>query len=257
MTNEIKIFENVEFGKVRVIMIDGKPWFSAKDIASALGYKNPLEAVRNYCKRGERFSHPSNGGMQKMLFIPESDVYRLIIKSKLPAAEKFETWVMEEVLPSLRETGNYSLNDNFPNLPKTFSEALRALADEVEKNEALEKEISLMKPKAEYFDKLVDAKLLTNFRDTAKEFKIGQKQFINWLISKRYIYRDKSNKLKPYMQYVPSLFEVKEWKSNSSSATGTQTMITPKGREMFRLLVESENLKALPSQKVLDFSEDV
>lgn len=95
----------------------------------------------------------------------------------------------------------------------------------------------IMKPKAEYFDELVDRKLLTNFRDTAKELHIGQKEFIQFLIDHKYVYRDQRGKLKPYMPYVEDgLFELKEFTNTKTGFTDTQALITPKGKETFRLL---------------------
>lgn len=95
-----------------------------------------------------------------------------------------------------------------------------------------------MQPKAEYFDELVDRNLLTNFRDTAKELKVKEKIFITSLIDRRYIYRDKKGRLKPYADKNNGLFEIKEAKNEKSGWVGTQTLITPKGRETFRLLLK-------------------
>lgn len=98
--------------------------------------------------------------------------------------------------------------------------------------------IAIMKPKADYFDALVDRNLLTNFRDTAKELQIGERAFIAWMLEKRYVYRDTRGKLKPYAQYVPELFNLKEWERNEKA--DVQTLVTPKGRETFRLLLRAE-----------------
>jgi anti-repressor protein len=125
---------------------------------------------------------------------------------------------------------------NLPKLPQTYKEALIALVEEIEKNEQLELENKKMKPKADYFDGLVDRNLLTNFRDTAKELKVKQKEFINWLIENKYVYRDSKNQLRPYADHTPDLFEIKEWKRDSK--VGVQTLITPKGRETFKLLMK-------------------
>ena len=101
----------------------------------------------------------------------------------------------------------------------------------------LEKKVEEQAPKADYFDKLVDRNLLTNFRDTAKEFKVGQKFFINFLLDNKYIFRDRKNKLKPYQNHIDSgLFELKEFVRGEH--TDVQTLITPKGRETFKLLLE-------------------
>ncbi|WP_127837212.1 antA/AntB antirepressor family protein [Clostridium prolinivorans] len=97
---------------------------------------------------------------------------------------------------------------------------------------------AVMQPKADYFDELVDRNLLTNFRDTAKELKIKEKDFIKFLIDKKYIYRDKKGKIKPYADKNNGLFEIKEAKNEKTGWAGTQTLITPKGRETFRLLIK-------------------
>lgn len=125
-----------------------------------------------------------------------------------------------------------------PSLPdfNNPAEAARAWADQYEKNQKLLAENTVMKPKAEYFDCLVDRNLLTNFRTTAKEFHIKQKQFINWLLEKKFIYRDQKGNLQPYSQHA-DYFHVKDSKSQTGKWAGTQTLITPKGKEAFRLLL--------------------
>ncbi len=99
--NELKVFESEEFGQVRMVEIDGKPYFVAKDVAKALGYSNPRDAISRHCKGVVKRDSFKEGG-QEIALIPEGDIYRLIIKSKLPTAEKFERWVFDEVLPSIR-----------------------------------------------------------------------------------------------------------------------------------------------------------
>lgn len=119
----------------------------------------------------------------------------------------------------------------------------RALSIANERVKALQLSVSqltvdnqIMQPKAEYFDELVDRRLLTNFRDTAKELHIGQKEFIQFLLDRKYVYRDRKSKLKPYMPYVEDgLFELKEFTNTKTGFTDTQTFITPKGKETFRL----------------------
>ncbi len=108
--NELRIFSREEFGDIRTLLIDGKPYFCASDIARALGYANPNKAVNNHCRAITKCSTPISGKIQQINFIPEGDVYRLIMKSKLPTAEKFESWVMDEVLPTIRKTGGYINN---------------------------------------------------------------------------------------------------------------------------------------------------
>lgn len=106
--NEIKIFDNAEFGAVRTLeTADGKVMFCGADVAKALGYVRPNDAISAHCKGAVKCRTLTNGGYQEMNFIPEGDVYRLITHSKLPNAERFETWVFDEVLPTIRKYGGY------------------------------------------------------------------------------------------------------------------------------------------------------
>lgn len=105
--NELQIFNSGEFGEIRTIEIDGKPYFVGADVAKALGYNNPRDAVSRHCKGVVKRDTPTSSGIQSMSYINEGDLYRLIMKSKLPSAEKFESWVMDEVLPTIRKTGSY------------------------------------------------------------------------------------------------------------------------------------------------------
>lgn len=114
-------FENGEFGKIRTLEVAGKPYFVAKDIATALGYAIPSKAINTHCKGVSRMEVPTNGGVQEMLVIPEGDVYRLIIKSKLPKAQEFEEWVMDVVLPQIRKTGGYIPVDEDEKVRNTVS----------------------------------------------------------------------------------------------------------------------------------------
>ena len=183
-----------------------------------------------------------------MNFIPEGDIYRLAAKSELPGAEEFEIWIFDEVLPSIRRNGGYIYGQENMTPEELMAKALmvaqKTLADREARisaleiaNSALTVETQVMKPKADYFDELVDRNLLTNFRETAKQLEVRERDFIQFLLNKKYIYRDKRGKLMPYAQHVDSgLFEVKECFNEKTQWSGTQTMVTPKGRETFRLL---------------------
>lgn len=113
--NELKVFENVEFGKVRVVLINDKPYMCASDVAKALGYVKPNNAINTKCKYAlkQGIPHPQNKDKEIIMdFIPESDIYRLIFGSKLESATKFQDWVFEEVLPTIRKTGGYINNSD-------------------------------------------------------------------------------------------------------------------------------------------------
>lgn len=239
--NELMIFNNPEFGEVRTLEENGAVLFCGSDVARALGYAKPQNAIATHCKGALKRGIPTNGGEQEMLFIPESDLYRLVFSSKLPTAEKFTDWVTEEVLPSIRRNGGYIAGQESMTPEELMAAALIMANKTIENQKArlssLTVENQIMKPKADYFDELVDRNLLTNFRDTAKQFHSGQNEFVSFLLGKKYIYRDKAGKLLPYQRYVDDgLFELKECVNEKSGWKGTQTLITPKGRETFRLL---------------------
>lgn len=243
----LQIFNNPEFGEIRTLEEGEHILFCASDVAKALGYKNPTEAIQDHCKRVvERCTSDLLGRRQTMKFVPEGDIYRLTASSKLPGAEKFESWVFDEVLPSIRKHGAYMTPETLEAAilnPDTMIRLCTALKDEQDKrkaleaaNAALEVDLAIVQPKADYFDELVDRKLLTSFRETAKQFEVKEKDFIGLLLDKKYIYRDKKGKLMPYANKNNGLFEVKECFNNKTNWSGTQTLITPKGRETFRLL---------------------
>lgn len=119
--NELQFFNSEEFGEIRTAEIDGKPYFVGTDVAKALGYNNPRDAVSRHCKGVVKRDTPTSSGVQSMSYINEGDLYRLIMKSKLPSAEKFESWVMDEVLPAIRKTGSYQK-------PMTLEEQLQIVA---------------------------------------------------------------------------------------------------------------------------------
>lgn len=105
--NSLQIFSNQKFGQVRTTEVDGKIYFVAYDVASALGYARPNNAINQHCKGALKRGIPTNGGLQEMNVIPEGDIYRLVIKSELPGAEEFESWIFDDVIPSIRKHGAY------------------------------------------------------------------------------------------------------------------------------------------------------
>ena len=179
-------------------------------------------------------------------FIPENVFYRLAMKAKNDTAERFQAFIADEVIPSIRKHGAYMTPETLEAAilnPDTLIKLCTTLKEEQDKRKALEAANSalttdnaVMKPKADYFDELVDRNLLTNFRETAKQLGIKEKEFIRFLMEKKYLYRDKRGKLMPYAEKNNGLFEIKECFNEKTQWSGTQTLITPKGRETFRLL---------------------
>lgn len=246
--NELKIFNNPDFGEVRTLEENGEVLFCASDVAKALGYARPNDAVSQHCRATVKRRSPISGKMQDINFIPEGDVYRLIARSKLPSAEQFERWVFDEVLPSIRKHGAYMTPETLQAAimnPDIMIQLCQQLKAEQDKNTALRADLSkatvqntIMAPKADYFDELVERNTLTNFRETAKQLGVKQKAFISFLMERKFIYRDKRGKLLPYADKNDGLFEVKECFNDKTQWAGTQTLVTPKGRETFRLLCQ-------------------
>ena len=138
--NELKIFENPEFGQVRTVMVGDKPYFVGKDIAEALGYARATKAIQDNCKGVLKRDILTNGGNQQMSVISEGDVYRLIVRSKLPNAEKFESWVFDDVLPSIRKHGVYATDETLEKMlqsPEFGIKVFTQLKQEREENKRL------------------------------------------------------------------------------------------------------------------------
>ena len=233
-------FENMKFGKLTVIEKDGEFFFISKEIAEKLGYANSRKAVLDHVDSEDKGVTEWNtlGGVQNVSIINESGLYSLILSSKLPQAKEFKRWVTKDVLPSIRKNGGYIKNQE--HLSK---EVILANAVLLANNLIAEKEkvIEDLEPKAKYFDELVDNNLLTNFRNTAKELHIPQKVFIQFLIDKGLIYRDKKNRLLPYAKNNKGYFEIKEWCRDDNDAVGIQTFVTPKGRHFLLLLIGGDD----------------
>lgn len=233
-------FNNKEFGCVRMIEDQGRLLFCGIDVAAALGYSNPRDALRRHCKGVVKHDTLTAGGLQSLSFIPEGDVYRLIVHSRLPGAERFEKWVFEEVLPAIRKTGGYMTSSLLeqaaadPNVLLCFAGELLA---EYEKNERLSGEVRRLEPKAAYYDHFIHPGDCTNIRATAKELGIGERAFCRFLMEAGFLYRCPAGYLLPYAK--PSnkgLFEVKDFVAPNGHF-GQQTVITPQGKALFRMLL--------------------
>ncbi|HER0043368.1 TPA: phage antirepressor KilAC domain-containing protein [Streptococcus pyogenes] len=235
-------FENMEFGKLTVMEKDGEFFFIGKEVAEKLGYSNTRDALVRHVDTDDKADVVFHDGRQRrnMVSINESGLYSLILSSKLPQAKDFKRWVTTEVLPSIRKNGGYIKNQE-----KMSNEEILANAVLLANHLIAEKEkiIEDLEPKAKYFDELVNNNLLTNFRNTAKELHIPQKVFIQFLLEKELIYRDKKNRLLPYAKNNKGYFEVKEWCRNDNDAVGIQTFITPKGRHFLLLLIGGEKTR--------------
>lgn len=220
MTN-MEIFNNAEFGRVRVIEEDGNYLFCAKDVAEALGYVVPRKAIYDHCRYvlKRNVPHPqSETKTVQMLFISEGDVYRLIVHSKLPSAERFERWVFDEVLPALRKNGIYitdPLVRQFARDPDFAHAVVDALYEQTDR-------VNRLLPKADYFDAFVDPGDAVPIRIAAKQLGVSEHWLVRLLVGCRMLYRC-NGRLVPYAdRRFCGMFVVKE----------RRTMVTPLGKQV-------------------------
>lgn len=243
---DIQIF-NYQNNEVRTVEMNGEPWFVLKDVCEVLGISHITDTAKRMDEDevGQTEVTDSMGRKQSTYIINESGLYNVILRSDKPEAKPFRKWVTSEVLPSIRKHGAYMTPETLQAAilnPDTLIQLCQQIKAEQDKNAVLTAansqltvEKQIMQPKADYFDELVDRNLLTSFRETAKQLEIGEKSFIQFLLDKKYIYRDKKGKLMPYAEKNNGLFEVKECFNEKTQWSGTQTLVTPKGRETFRL----------------------
>lgn len=229
--SELQIFQNEEFGQVRTIEINNEPWFVGKDIADALGYGNNRQAIATNVDEEDKAVHlmDTPSGKQNMTLINESGLYALVLQSKLPAAKKFKHWVTSEVLPSIRKTGSY-------NLPQTYAEALRALADKAEEAERLAIENQEMKPKAEFFDAVTDSKDAFDMKNVANvlDMGIGRNNLFKFLRDQKILMADN----RPYQDYIDRgyfrVVEQKYDKGYGETGINIKTLVFQKGVDFIR-----------------------
>ena len=225
--NELKIFNNEEFGEIRTVTINNEPWFVAKDVCEVLKHTNPTVAMQ-MLEDDER-TKLSLGRAGETNVINESGLYALIIKSNLPNAKKFRKWVTSEVLPAIRKTGSY-------HIPTSYKEALVQLIAQVEENEKLMLENSEMKPKADFFDAVADSKTAFSMQEVAKVLGIkgyGRNNLFEFLRNEEIL--DKYNV--PYQRYVDCgwfrVIEQKYMKDGEPFVT-TKTLVFQKGVDAIR-----------------------
>ena len=183
--NELQVFNSKEFGDIRTTEIDGKPYFVANDVARALGYKRPADAVTAHCKGSVKHRYLTDGGEQELKVIPEGDIYRLTVRSKLPSAEKFEKWVFDEVIPSIHQYGAYMTEQTIEKAlasPDFLIQLATKLKDEQTRRKEAEAEIRVkdqiigeLKPKADYYDEILKNPGLVTITQIAKDYGMSGK----------------------------------------------------------------------------------
>lgn len=235
--NQLQLFKYQD-KEVRTVTLNGEPWFVAKDVCEALNLSNPSETIKALDADEKSTLRISEGGPEANI-VTEAGLYTLIIRSNKSEAKAFKRWVTHEVLPTIRKTGGYVANDDLfiaTYLPRADEATKLLFKTTLHTVRTLSEQNAIMAPKAEYFDALVARNLLTNLSNTAKELKMKPKAFIGFLFDEKYIFRNNKGEILPYEAKNRGLFEVKEYVNGKW--TGIQTLITPKGRETFRLLVK-------------------
>lgn len=241
--NEIKIFDNPEFGKVRTMEINGEPYFVGREVAIILGYKNPFDALTKHVDEEDKgvANCDTLGGTQKMTVINESGLYSLILSSKLPKAKEFKRWVTSEVLPSIRKHGAYAV-DELLNDPEFAIKTFTALKEERQRSKRLSEQIEADKPKVIFADSVSAAKSSILIGDLAKILKqngvdIGQKRLFGWLRDNGYLIKSGSSRNMPTQRAAEmGLFEVKVSTVNNPDGSIRETKttkVTGKGQVYF------------------------
>lgn len=248
--NKLQIFSSGEFGKVRFVESDNKLYAVGIDVAKALEYAYPSQAISQHCKGIVKLAIPSGkGGTQQTNVITEGDIYRLIVKAADQSkninikmkAERFESWLFDEVLPALRHQGTYSVqpadNQSIPQLPQTYQEALRMLADKIDENQKLT-------PKAEKYDRFMSINSSQTVGQVAKALKIGRNRLFKLLKTRGYLMSDNT----PYQKFINlGYFDVREAiaKVGCLEIGYSQTLVKPKGIDMIAELLGVNQLNTM------------
>lgn len=245
--DELQIF-NYSGKPVRTVQKDDETWFVLKDVCNVLGLSTSSRVAERLDSDEVSQTHvvDNAGRNQEMTIINESGLYNVILRSDKPEAKPFRKWVTSDVLPNIRKHGAYMTPETLQAAilnPDYLLKVVTALKEETDRRKALEAanaslvvDLEISKPKADYFDELVERNTLTNFRETAKLLGAPPRKFVSFLLDKKYIYRDKKGKLLPCEARNDGIFEIKECFNEKTKWSGTQTLVTPKGRETFRLL---------------------
>lgn len=247
MDNQIQVFNSEQFGSVRAMIVNGEPWFVAKDVAEILGYAKPRNAIATHIDKDDKKDAPVQGdlgGTQLMTIINESGFYSLVLSSKLPNAKKFKRWVTSEVLPSIRKTGGYVSNDELfiatylPNVDESTKNLFRLNLQTIRqlnaKVDTQAKKIEADKPKVEFAEQVHDSTNLSSIEDFAKalhdeDIHIGRNKLYKWLRENKYLMHDNV----PYQQFIDrGLFAVTEstYSAKGEIRTAYTTRITGKGQ---------------------------
>lgn len=249
--NELHIFKSPEFGQVRTVMVDGEPWFAGKDVATALGYSNPSNAVVTHVDDEDKttysFQVSGSNYKSKATLINESGLYSLVLSSKLPTAKKFKHWITSEVLPAIRKTGGYIANAETMTDAEIMSKALLIAKQTIDNREqrihSLELETERMKPKEIFADAVSASNSSILIGDLAKilhgnGIKIGRGRLFAWMREHGFLIKQKGTSYNMPTQRAMELglFRVKEGSyvdGKGNNIITKTTKVTGKGQQYF------------------------
>lgn len=261
--NELMIFNNPEFGEIRTVEEDGKVLFCAKDVAVALGYKRPADAVTAHCKGSVIHRLPTAGGEQDAKFIPEGDIYRLAAKSELPGADKFESWIFDEVLPTIRKHGAYMTPDTIDKMiasPEFGIQLLTALKDERDKCKALETEnerqrqvIEDFAPIRQYLDTILASDGTMATTQIAADYDISARK-LNRILHEEGVQHNVNGQWILYRKHMGKGYTKSETISITHSDGRPDTVMhtkwTQKGRLMIHEILTKRGIQAVMDRSV-------
>ncbi len=232
----LKVFENQEFGQVRVLMEEDEPWFVAADVCNALELAATATRRLDDDEKGLRLMQ-TPGGIQNVAVVNEPGLYTLVLGSRKLEAKRFKRWITHEIVPSIRKNGAYmtdSVLERVMERPETIFELARRLLAEQEAHEAVRRQLDVAKPKADYFDAFVSAEDCTCIRYSGKEFDIPQNTFVRIMLEHKYLYRDQNGWLMPFSDKQDrGYFVVRDCYAKNGKLV-QQTLLTCKGKAHIR-----------------------
>lgn len=256
--NEIQIFKNENFGEIRVAEVNGEPWFCAIDITKVLGYSNGRDAVSKHCRKDgvakrdgvsettNQYGITTKQNVQ-LTYINEGNLYRLITHSKLPSAEQFETWVFDEVLPSIRKHGVYATPTKVEEIlsdPDSFIKILQAFKQERQAKEIAENQLKLNAPKVQYYDEVLTSTSSYTVTQIAKELGLGPSK-LNKLLHEKGVQYKQNGSWIPYFKYQDKGFvhsETLKYKTHEGKIiTKMSFKWTEKGRQFIHKLLNKKH----------------
>lgn len=259
-TNQVKVFKHDRFGELEILHENNKKYFAAVDAAAKLGYSNPFDAILRHCRTDGVVFHEvidSIGRTQQKKYISEGNLYRLIVRSKLPEAEAFETWVFDEVLPMLRETGGYVGNDDLfiqTYIPGADEQTKALFKTTLQTLKTQSLQVDEMKPKAVFADAVQASKNSILIGELAKIIQsngldMGQNRLFQWLRNNGFLIKKGMNYNLPTQRAMErGLFEVEKRvikKKNGLTKAVNTTKVTGKGQVYFINRILEEKAKEI------------